>query len=94
MAARLRRRILRTPQQLAELVVGGIVRHLGSRAVVQPMGAAVAQVPSPGQAEAITAQAGVAAFHQPPSWTWLPKPRAAGHALPDECRSVEIPCRT
>jgi hypothetical protein len=64
--ARLRRRISGTPQQLAVLVVVGIVLPVRARAAVLPVGAALTQASSPGQAIGIAALAGVAAFHQVP----------------------------
>jgi hypothetical protein len=91
--ARLGRRFSGPPQQVAVFVVG-TVRPVRARAVVRPVGAAIAQASSPGQAISIATQAGVATFHQVPPGLDLVSSRAAGHALPDECRSGEIPCRT
>jgi hypothetical protein len=64
--ARLRRRISGTPQQLAVFVVVRIVPAVRACAAVFPVGAALTQASSPGQAIGIAALAGVAAFHQVP----------------------------
>jgi hypothetical protein len=91
--ARLGRRFSGPPQQVPVFVVG-TVRPVGACALVRPVGTAIAQASSPGQAISIAAQAGVATFHQVPPGLDLLSSRAAGHALPHECRSGEIPCRT
>ena len=90
--ARLGRHFPGAPQQLAVLVVTGIVRPVRARAVVRPVGAAVTQASSPGQAIGIAAQAGVATFHQVPPGLCCPAPQDM--PLPHECRSGEIPGRT
>jgi hypothetical protein len=81
------------PQQLAVLVVIGVVRPVRARAVVRPVGAAVTQASSPGQAIGIAAQAGVATFHQVPPGLCCPA-TPQDMPLPHECRSGEIPGRT
>jgi hypothetical protein len=62
----LRRHFPGAPQQVAVIVVACIVPPVRARAVVRPVGAAIAQASSPGQAIGIAAQAGVATFHQVP----------------------------
>ena len=70
------RHISGPPQQLAVLVLVGTVRAVRGRAVLRPVGAAIAQAPSPGQAIGIAAQAGVATFHQvPPGLVVRPRRR-------------------
>jgi hypothetical protein len=77
--ARLGRHFPGAPQQLAVLVVIGIARPVRARAVLRPVGAAVTQASSPGQAIGIAAQAGVATFHQVPPGLCCPAPQ--GYAL-------------
>ena len=91
--ARLGRHFPGAPQQLAVLVVIGIVRPVRARAVVRPVGTAVTQASSPGHAIGIAAQAGVATFHQVPPGPCCPA-APQDMPLPHECRSAEIPCRT
>ena len=73
--ARLERPFPGASQQLAVLVVVA-VRPVRARVVVWPVGAAITQASSPGQAIGIAAQAGVATFHQvPPGLVTQPRRR-------------------
>ncbi|HUB21132.1 MAG TPA: hypothetical protein VMA97_01850 [Streptosporangiaceae bacterium] len=51
---------------MAVLIVLGAVRPVRVRAIIPPVGTAIAQASSPGQAIGIAAQAGIATFHQVP----------------------------
>jgi hypothetical protein len=74
--ARLERPFPGASQQLAVLVVVVAVRPVRPRVVVWPVGAAITQASSPGQAIGIAAQAGVATFHQvPPGLVTQPRRR-------------------
>jgi hypothetical protein len=80
------------PGRIVLLVLGG-----GGVAVVGGVGAGVVATAVPlvtGLTVSVTAEAGVATFHQIPPGRWCPAAPRDILPLPHECRSTEIPCMT